>query len=172
MVLPGRSHAGKTTLVRALLDLGCDYYSDEFAVIDAHGQLQPYALPLSVRASGVAGRVRIAAAGGNWRVGSVRVPIRLIAVTEYQRGARWRPRRLSAAYGLLALMKNTVAATRPPHQTMPILREAAVQSRVIESVRGDADRVGRRLLAEISCVRAEGVLARDRADASGRHARL
>src|SRR5687768_17180193 len=33
IVLPGRSFAGKSTLVRALLAAGATYYSDEFAVL-------------------------------------------------------------------------------------------------------------------------------------------
>src|SRR4051794_11798184 len=41
IVLPGRSLSGKTTLVIELLKAGADYYSDEFAVFDAHGLIHP-----------------------------------------------------------------------------------------------------------------------------------
>ena len=34
IVMPGKSFAGKTMLVAALVDSGATYYSDEFAVID------------------------------------------------------------------------------------------------------------------------------------------
>ena len=45
IVIPGRSHSGKTTLVRALVE-AARYYSDEFAVLDPQGRLHPYPLPL------------------------------------------------------------------------------------------------------------------------------
>ena len=34
IVIPGRSHSGKTTLVKAFLQAGATYYSDEFAVFE------------------------------------------------------------------------------------------------------------------------------------------
>jgi hypothetical protein len=37
IVLPGRSFAGKTTLVAALVRAGAEYWSDEYAVLDADG---------------------------------------------------------------------------------------------------------------------------------------
>src|SRR5262249_29657438 len=49
IVLPGRSGAGKTTLVRALVAAGARYYSDEYAVLDALGRVHPYARRPSVR---------------------------------------------------------------------------------------------------------------------------
>jgi hypothetical protein len=43
-ILPGPSHAGKTTLVAELLRHGAVYFSDEYALIDAEGRVHPYAL--------------------------------------------------------------------------------------------------------------------------------
>jgi hypothetical protein len=34
VLIPGRSFSGKTTLVRAFLEAGATYYSDEYAVLD------------------------------------------------------------------------------------------------------------------------------------------
>src|SRR5918994_2119193 len=43
ILLPGASHAGKSTLVAALLRAGATYYSDEYAVLDLSGRVHPYA---------------------------------------------------------------------------------------------------------------------------------
>jgi hypothetical protein len=43
IVMPGTSFAGKTTLVRAWLEAGATYYSDEFAVLDRAGRVHPFA---------------------------------------------------------------------------------------------------------------------------------
>ena len=51
IVLPGRSYAGKSRLVAALLREGATYYSDEFAVLDARGRVHAYPRQLSLRIS-------------------------------------------------------------------------------------------------------------------------
>src|SRR6476469_10330058 len=53
ILLPGRSMAGKSTLVRALLAAGATYYSDEFAVLDAKGRVHPFPRRLSLRRPGM-----------------------------------------------------------------------------------------------------------------------
>ena len=41
IVIPGLSFSGKTTLVRALVEAGAVYYSDEFAALDENGRVLP-----------------------------------------------------------------------------------------------------------------------------------
>lgn len=149
IILPARSRAGKTTLVRALVQAGAEYYSDEFAVLDRKGFIHPYPLPLSIRVTGTTERLKtpIDLIGG--RAGVRPVPVDLIVVTEYRARARWRPRVLSDGNALLALMDNTVAAQQPPARSMPILRQAVLGARAIQTPRGDAPRVATALLAEI-----------------------
>jgi hypothetical protein len=149
IVVPGPSGAGKTTLVEALLRAGAEYYSDEFAVLDGAGRAHPYALPLSIRGNGRrSARAGPEALGA--RAGTTPMPVDLIVVSEYRRGARWRPRRLSRAEALLALMANTIAARQPPERTMPILRATVLRARAIESRRGEARAVVGRVLAELA----------------------
>ena len=52
IVIPGRTHTGKSTLVKALVEAGATYYSDEYAVLDKRGRVHPYARPLSMRPIG------------------------------------------------------------------------------------------------------------------------
>src|SRR5262245_24490559 len=50
LLMPGTTHAGKTSLVAALLRAGADhYYSDEYAPLDATGLVHPFSKPLSIR---------------------------------------------------------------------------------------------------------------------------
>lgn len=140
ILVPGRSMSGKTMLVRALLQAGATYYSDEFAVLDRLGRVHPYAVPLSIRAAdGEASKLPIEQLGG--RRGNEPLPVRLVVMTQYQRRARWRPRTLSPSRAMLALMDNTVAARREPHETMPILRAAVLGAQVVQSKRGEAARI-------------------------------
>jgi hypothetical protein len=45
VVLPGKSHAGKSTLVWALVRAGATYYSDEYAVFDRKGEVYLFRCP-------------------------------------------------------------------------------------------------------------------------------
>src|SRR6185295_9187567 len=99
--------------------------------------VHPYAIPLGVRDPAGRRAIAIDAIGG--RAGTVPLPVTTIVLTEYHARARWRPRRVSPALAMLALMDNTVAAARrPPEQTMPVLRAAVESAVIVRSRRGDA----------------------------------
>lgn len=150
ILIPGRSMAGKTSLVRALVAAGATYYSDEFAVLDQQGLVHAYPVPLSIR--GLPGqpaqKTPVEALGG--QVGSAPLPVGLVVVTAYQPGAKWRPVVLSAGQALLALMDNAVAARREPSYSMPILRATITAATAVQSKRGEADAVARALLRRMN----------------------
>jgi hypothetical protein len=106
--------------------------------------VHPYAIPLAVRAPGGRCAITVDALGG--RAGTVPLPVERIVITTYRPSARWRPRWLSPALGLLALMDNTVAAQQAPEKTMPVLRRAVEEARVLRSSRGDASAAAAALL--------------------------
>jgi hypothetical protein len=141
IVMPGASFAGKTTLVQAWLEAGATYYSDEFAVLDRAGRVHPFARPLSVRSDSTASTRRVPAAALGAECGTTPLPIGLILVTSYRAGARWRPRRLTAAPALLALMRHTVAARGNPEHSMPILKQAVSGGIALSGLRGEARRL-------------------------------
>jgi hypothetical protein len=138
IVMPGASFAGKTTLVQAWLEAGATYYSDEFAVLDRNGRVHPFARPLAIRdgSTALTRRVPVSALGA--QTGTTPLPIGLVLVTSYRAGARWRPRRLTAAPTLLALMRHTVAARGNPEHSMPILKQAVSGSLALDGRRGEA----------------------------------
>jgi hypothetical protein len=148
IVMPGRSFSGKTELVAALVRAGCAYYSDEFAVLDERGLVHPYPKPLSLRGEDLWQRDHdVEAIGGV--AGTDPLRLGLIAVTTYRADAEWRPRRLSAGEGAMALLANTVPARERPAETMRAISRAADGAIALESDRGEADAVAPRLLAEL-----------------------
>src|SRR5436309_2710437 len=52
VLIPGSTHSGKTSFVAELVRHGAEYYSDEYAVVDADGLVHPFAKPLSIRRAG------------------------------------------------------------------------------------------------------------------------
>ena len=149
ILIPGRSMSGKTTLVRALLKAGAEYYSDEFAVLDANGLVHPYPVPLSIREKGQIVGCKIPLETLDIQPGSEPLPVGLVVVSKYKPYARWKPETLTPSQSMLALMDNTVAARREPTFTMPILKKVAMGAKTIAGKRGAAKRVVAAILEEL-----------------------
>ena len=142
IVMPGASGSGKTTLVRAFIEAGATYLSDEYARLDRDGCVHPYARPLSIRGADRS-RVSFTAADLGARTEAESLPVGVILLTSYQPQAIWKPRRLSAAHALVRMMAHTVAARRNPEYAMPILKAAVTQAIAFESMRPEAEAVVR-----------------------------
>jgi hypothetical protein len=148
IVMPGASHAGKTTLVAALVRAGAVYYSDEFAPLGDDGFVHPFAKPLSLRNDRfVQIDQHVDSLGGV--AGERPVPVGAVVVTHYQAGAAWRPRRLTSGEAALALLSHAVPAQRRPAQTLRTISRSIERATVIEGARGEADAVAPLLLAEL-----------------------
>ena len=127
VVIPGRSHSGKTTLVAELVRAGAVYYSDEYAVLDSRGRVHPYTRPLAIRSEGEFRGIKhpVEALGG---VPGVRpLQVGLVVVSQYKQGARWRPRQLSKGEGALALLANTVSARAQPETALSTLQHVVTE---------------------------------------------
>lgn len=141
LVLPGKSFAGKTTLVRALLRAGATYYSDEAAVLDEEGLVHPYPRQLGVREGGDLVPQRYAAGALGAKVGRKAVPIGAVVLSEFQEGAVWRPKQLSPGQAVLALLLNTVPARAQPDLALNVLSRIVEKTPVYQSLRPDTGSV-------------------------------
>jgi hypothetical protein len=149
ILIPGRSMSGKTTLVKALVEAGATYYSDEFAVLAKDGRVHPYPVFLSIRGhNGQPGRKMPVESLGRL-AGVEPLPVGLVIVTQYQPEATWRPHKLTAGQALLALMDNTVAARRDPTHSMPILKQAVTGAIALYSKRGETGQMVKDLLRRL-----------------------
>ena len=149
LLLPGRSHAGKSTLVAELVKAGAIYYSDEYAVLDGQGRVHPFARPLQIR-EGEAGRQKryaIEELGG--RAGMKPLPVGLVSLSTYKTGAKWRPRQLSAGQGVLEMFAQTVSARRQPEKALVTLQKVAAQAVMLKGTRGEASEVVDALLKHL-----------------------
>jgi hypothetical protein len=106
MLLPGASHAGKTTLVMELLKRGAAYYSDEYAFLDGEGRVHPYPRALMPRGDDGWQHPTLPS---EWNAATADspAPVRLILFVEWVRGGRWEVRRIPQSEALLTLLKNT-----------------------------------------------------------------
>lgn len=149
IVIPGRSRSGKTTLVEALVRAGATYYSDEYAVFDAHGRVHPYSKPLSIREEGSERPKLYPVESIGGCSGTKPLPVGLIAVTKYQSEARWRPRALSPGQAVLALLDNTVLARFKPGVALITLQRVIASASAFKGKRDQAEEVVASLLDEL-----------------------
>jgi hypothetical protein len=147
IVLPGRSFAGKTTLVAALVQAGAGYWSDEYAVLDADGLVHPYPKPLSMRIDSTRATEERPVESLGGRAGDRPLPVALIAFTSYRPGAAWGLRPCTAGEGAIKLLEHSVAARSRPEQVLAAVRRAATDAVILEGDRGDADEAASTLLS-------------------------
>lgn len=113
IVIPARSFAGKTTLVAELVKLGAEYYSDEYAVIDAGGMVHPFVKPLSMREPGgdrTQSDVPVEYFGG--RTGREPVTIGLVLLTAFSAGAEWEPEPITPGMAVLDILPHAISTLR------------------------------------------------------------
>jgi hypothetical protein len=148
IVLPGRSFAGKTTLVAALVKAGAEYWSDEYAVLDADGLVHPYPKPLSVRINDTreTDEQPVESLGG--RAGNKALPVAVIAFTSYRPGVAWALRARTSGEGAVKLLEHSIAARSRPEQVLAAVRRAATDAVVFEGERGDAALAASALLSQ------------------------
>jgi hypothetical protein len=149
IVIPGRSYSGKSTLVAELVRAGATYYSDEYAVLDSRGRVHPFSKPIELREEGKFQQRKVTVAELGGRSGTKPLPVGLVLMTQFQSGARWRPRKLTPGKGVLEMLFNTVSARRSPERALATLRVVVSQAAVLKGVRGNATEVVDALLKRI-----------------------
>ena len=153
IVLPGNGFAGKTTLTAELVKLGAVYYSDEFAILDDGGLVQPYPKPLSLRrrdalAIGDSSQTDYDVAHFGGVQGTVPLAPKLVVITQFQKHARWRPQVLSPGVGVLEILKHTNSSLNNPEMALRVLQKVTKISKIIKSKRGDARKTAVAILKE------------------------
>jgi hypothetical protein len=138
ILLPGRTFAGKSSLVAALLTAGAEYLSDEYAVCDSNGLVYPYARRLSLRENGGVKLRRPGPEEFGSRTCPGPLPVGLVAMTKYVEGARWCPTRAPSGWAALALLNNMVPIRRQPDQCLHVIHRVLAEAHCLRGNRGEA----------------------------------
>ncbi|MFZ9629899.1 MAG: hypothetical protein ACO3C1_11180 [Ilumatobacteraceae bacterium] len=137
VVIPGRSHSGKSTWCAAALDAGHEVWSDEFALVDRVGCVRGWPRPLRLRtASGVVRRALSPTAQAP--VGaSAGAPVAVVAAVAH--GARHEVRGLSESEAIGVVLANVVCAQRRPEESFAAAVALVRGARCVGGTRGEAD---------------------------------
>ena len=115
---------------------GATYYSDEYAVLDDHGFVHPFARALGMRDEW--GRTRRVDPCMIGEVGDVPLPVTRVIATRHVLGGQWRAAPMSPGETVLALLDNTLAARSRPADALRILAAVSRRASGIRGERGDA----------------------------------
>jgi hypothetical protein len=146
LVLPGASFAGKTTLVAELVRAGATYYSDEYAVLDEHGQVHPYARALQLRQQGSPVQTSVAISRLNGAAGTTPLPVSRVVFTQYVASGHWAPRPLSPGMAALEMLRHAIPVQRTPARVMATLAKMMETATALRSSRGEAGEAAGALL--------------------------
>ncbi len=145
ILLPGHSHAGKSSLTAALVRAGADYGSDDCAAIGPDGLIHPLARRMALRQrDGRMERVDVRDWGA--RVAAAPIAPGLVVVARYVTDATWCPRVLTPGEAVHAMIPHVFGLARAPARTLAALASVAEAARTIEGTRGEAAPVAAWLL--------------------------
>ena len=159
ILIPGRSRAGKSTLIKSLIEAGAVYYSDEFAPVLPDGSVIAYPKPLSLRTSnsnaGVAGisepPAKIDPASLGWQLDLPPVPVGIVAAVAYHAdNPDARPETISKAQATALLLDNTIPMLKAPWRSMTAASQVTRHAVCFGGARPEASAFARKLLHSLS----------------------
>jgi hypothetical protein len=150
LILPGVSHAGKSTLVAELVRSGATYYSDEFAILDCHGRVHPFARDLRMRHPGRPDQTPLPLLHLNGRAGEEPLPVAMVVFAEFREHACWTPEPVSPGNAVLEMLLHTAPVQRSPARVLATLTAMMRHATAWRSQRGEAAVAAPSLLAALA----------------------
>ena len=143
IIIPATSFSGKTTLVAELVKKGAVYYSDEYAVLDEDGNVEPFPKWLSMR--GIINDWEqldrpVESIGGV--AGETALPVALILISKYKKGrknaSKMKPRKLTPGQGIMELLPHTLPIRNNPRFVLDVLNKLINRAIIVRTLRGEA----------------------------------
>jgi hypothetical protein len=150
LLLPGASHAGKSTLVAELVRAGATYYSDEFALLDSEGRVHPFTRDIRMRRPGAPDQVPLPLKQLDGRAGTGPLRVSMVVFAEFAEHARWAPEAVTPGRAVLELLLHSTPVQRTPGRTLATLSATMRHARAWRSQRGEATVAARSLLAALA----------------------
>jgi hypothetical protein len=145
LLLPGVTHAGKSSLVAELLRRGATYFSDEYALIDSEGRVHPYPRPLLLR-NGSPEQSPWLPEECNAHTGDSPVPIGWILSLEYLPENTWSVVAVCQSEALLILLRNTPHILSESPDMVAVFQRAVAGAKCYAGRRSEADEAVNRIL--------------------------
>lgn len=154
IIIPGRSHAGKSTLVDELVRSGAVYFSDEYARVTPDGSIRAYPRPIQLRTPD--GRRIVEPTRADTSLDTA-LPPGLVVSTRYEPNSVFEPHPMSPARAALELFDNVVVARLDPERAMAAVASIARVAHAVHSLRPDVRDTAPRILELAATLSAAGL---------------
>lgn len=145
LLFPASTYSGKSTLIRALVDQGARYMSDEFALVNTTTR-KVHAFPRRLHLRGNTPSV-VKLPGPSHEAVVHGLPVKWIYFLKYTEGSHLSIAASTPAKAVLSLFENTIAAQRiGGSQIFPIFAHICSSAACFEGNRGEAQRAARAIL--------------------------
>ena len=137
ILIPGSTHAGKSSIVAELLRRGATLLSDEYALIDTAGQVHSYPRPILLRDSRMKrSPVLPAELGSDYANEPVRVG--WILALQYRPSSDWSIREVPQSEALMILLRNTPHSLIESPEMVESFAHTVSSARCFAGYRGDS----------------------------------
>lgn len=137
LLLPGATHAGKSSLVAELLRRGASHFSDEYALIDSQGLAHPYPRPLLLR-NGRPLQSLVLPQELNAAFATQPAPVAWILALDYASHHAWNVQEISQGEVVMLLLRNTPHEMAQSPEMVDYFLRMARNAVCYEGQRGDA----------------------------------
>ena len=156
IVIPAKSFSGKSTLVAELIKKGAVYYSDEYAVLNRDGDVQPFPKWLSIRSrTAPFAQTDQPVESFGATAGTVPLPVGLILIARYdgkkKLPRKWQPKRLSDGQGMMEILPHTMPIRNKPKFVLEVLSKLISRAIIVKTVRGEAADFAEAILDYFEC---------------------
>ena len=145
LLIPGSSHAGKSSLVAELLRRGASHFSDEYALIDNAGRVHSYPRPLLLRAGGPIQSL-VLPHELNSGFATEPAPVGWVVALEYMPGATWSIRSISQGEGVMLLLRHTPHEMDQAPEMLDFFLRVASNAVCFTGQRGEAADAARHII--------------------------
>lgn len=145
IIIPGQSHQGKTTLVSELIRIGARYMSDEFAILDENGMVNPFDRDLSVRIDNDMKGIPASVFGAQKQLEPIEAG--MVLFTEFRDNGAWKPEKISVGSGILATIPQVIPVSFNTEFALKVLNTTFNRAIIVKSDRGEARETAPKILA-------------------------
>lgn len=150
LILPGSTHAGKSTLVAELLRRGASHLSDEYALIDGQGFVHAYPRPLLLRDGDRPQSLTLPTDLNASFAAGRSAPVRWIFAAGFAPGSIWDIHETSQGEAVMLLLRNTPHQIERSPEIVDLFFRVASKAVCYEGTRCDAIEAVDRIL-DIVC---------------------
>ena len=122
-------------MVASLVEQGCGYLSDEYAVVSTEGTVFPFSKPIRLRTGGNDATYRhfpgVGLPGG--------FPCAAVIMTRFEAGTGWNPEEVSVGEAILRTLPAALGNRDEPEKVLEALTALVRDAACYEGVRGDSE---------------------------------